>query len=109
MSEAQTPFLFSAMDAPLHPSAKPRRRPKAKAPAKPRKAAVPEAPIAYLTVNEVAQRYRVSRPTIWRWVQTEPDFPAPMKLGGGATRWLLQELLDHEKARAAARGRGAKS
>ena len=29
----------------------------------------------YLSVNHVAERYRASPATIWRWVKSDPSFP----------------------------------
>lgn len=45
----------------------------------------------YLKDIEVAKRYNISRPTIWRWVKNE-KFPRPIKLGEGSTRWRLSDL-----------------
>jgi predicted DNA-binding transcriptional regulator AlpA len=47
----------------------------------------------YLSDVEVAKRFSVSRPTIWRWCKTNPSFPQPRKVTEGTTRWLLSELL----------------
>ncbi len=45
----------------------------------------------FLRDTEVAIRYSVSRPTIWRWVK-EGKFPKPIKLGAGSTRWRYSDL-----------------
>lgn len=45
----------------------------------------------YLTDKQVAKRYNVGRATAWRWVQ-EGDFPKPIKLSSGCTRWKLTDL-----------------
>ncbi|WP_350081821.1 AlpA family phage regulatory protein [Hoeflea sp.] len=50
----------------------------------------------FLTVKQVAARYAVSPSTIWRWTHENPAFPKPVKLGSGATRWVLAELLVYE-------------
>lgn len=50
---------------------------------------------AYLRDVDVAIRYDVSRPTIWRWVKYG-KFPQPIKLSNGATRWRISDLLDWE-------------
>lgn len=50
----------------------------------------------YLTDNAVAQRYSVSRPTVWRWV-SEGHLPRPVKLGENTTRWRLTDLLEWEQ------------
>jgi excisionase family DNA binding protein len=39
----------------------------------------------YLSVEQVAKRFSVSKDTIWRW-KRNGEFPAPVKLGGTATR-----------------------
>lgn len=45
----------------------------------------------FLTDRQVAERYGVSRPTIWRW-RNEGRFPLPVKLGPAVTRWRLADL-----------------
>ena len=52
--------------------------------------------VAFLTDKQVAARYSVSRPTVWRWV-AEGRFPQPFKLGQATTRWRLADLLDWEQ------------
>lgn len=49
----------------------------------------------YLSVEDVAARYDVSKDTIWRW-RREGDFPKPIKLGPRITRWRLSDLEKHE-------------
>lgn len=39
----------------------------------------------YLSVDQVARRFSVSKDTIWRW-KREGRFPTPVKLGGSTTR-----------------------
>lgn len=56
----------------------------------------------YLSDRAVARRYDVSRATIWRWTNTDPAFPKPIKLGPSITRWRLDELVHWEAGRAAA-------
>ncbi len=46
---------------------------------------------AFLKDTEVAMRYGVSRPTIWRWTKNG-NFPKPVKLGAGSTRWRASDL-----------------
>lgn len=46
---------------------------------------------AFLKDTEVAVRYGVSRPTIWRWTKNG-KFPKPVKLGAGSTRWRASDL-----------------
>ncbi|MBZ4023155.1 hypothetical protein CKO11_11870 [Rhodobacter sp. TJ_12] len=49
----------------------------------------------YLTVNQVAERYGVSKDTIWRW-KREGDFPKGVKVGPNCTRWRQSEIIAHE-------------
>jgi len=61
----------------------------------------------YLTDKDTANRYTVSRGTIWRWIR-EGDFPQPVKFGASSTRWHLAELEAWEaKKRSQAEGRAA--
>ncbi|WP_417432986.1 helix-turn-helix transcriptional regulator [Hoeflea sp.] len=53
-------------------------------------------PGRFLTVKQVSARYGVASSTIWRWSDELPDFPKPVRLGSGATRWVLEELLAYE-------------
>lgn len=53
----------------------------------------------YLTDKQVAARYGVDRAAIWRWRRTDPDFPDPVKLTPGTTRWRIDELEAWESAR----------
>jgi len=56
---------------------------------------------ALLTTAEVAERYRVSRVTLWNW-RRAATFPQPsLTLPGGQLRWDLSDLVRWEKARAA--------
>lgn len=50
----------------------------------------------YLTVDEVAARFSASRATTWRWVNNNPQFPKPIKVSLGATRWKQSELVRFE-------------
>jgi prophage regulatory protein len=44
-----------------------------------------------LSVQSVAERYEVSKATVWRWVK-EGRMPAPVKMGSSTTRWVLADL-----------------
>lgn len=46
----------------------------------------------YMSDRQVAKRYSVSRGTPWRWAKTDPNFPKPVELTPGCTRWRLSEL-----------------
>jgi len=52
---------------------------------------------SFLRDIEIAIRYQVSRPTVWRWVK-QGKFPKPIKLCGGSTRWRLIDLEAWEQA-----------
>lgn len=56
----------------------------------------------YVSDKQVAARYSVTRPTVWRWVKTDPNFPKPISLSPGCTRWRLDEIEAWEAARRAA-------
>ena len=57
----------------------------------------------FLTVEEVAQRYGVAKATVWRWVKNDPNFPEPIKLSPGTSRWTEEQLRVFER-HAAKRG-----
>lgn len=46
----------------------------------------------FLSVKDVALRYVVSVPTIWRWVAKGRDFPHPIKIAQSTTRWAIADL-----------------
>lgn len=48
-----------------------------------------------LNVSQVASRLNVSSATIWRWVRQD-EFPAPVKLSRGTTRWRLSDIAEYE-------------
>lgn len=50
----------------------------------------------YLTVKDVAERFGVSTPTIWRWLNAGL-LPKPVKLSAGCTRWKMNDLLNWEE------------
>ncbi|WP_074554119.1 helix-turn-helix transcriptional regulator [Rhodobacter capsulatus] len=49
----------------------------------------------YLTIEEVAARYKVKSGTIHRW-RREGNFPKARQVGPGSVRWRLSDLLEHE-------------
>lgn len=55
----------------------------------------------YCTVQDVANRYKIFRTTVWRRVENNPLFPKPVKLTPGTTRWALSDLLRFEQAQKA--------
>ncbi|RHZ95342.1 AlpA family phage regulatory protein [Cereibacter sphaeroides] len=58
--------------------------------------------LLYLTDKQVAERYGVSRATIWRWVKTG-TFPRPVTFSPGCVRWSEAEVLAWEAKRLAER------
>lgn len=55
----------------------------------------------FLTARDLADRYSVALSTVWRWPKENPEFPKPIRLGAGCTRWRLSDLVAFEKAREA--------
>lgn len=49
-------------------------------------------PETYFSDNDLARRYNVARPTVWRWARVQDDFPKPVKLTPGCTRWKASEI-----------------
>lgn len=45
--------------------------------------------------KSLAERYQVSRQTIWRWVR-EGHLPKPVKIATGSTRWPEAEIIKFE-------------
>ena len=54
----------------------------------------------YIPDTGIAARYGVHRTTPWRWVDTDPTFPKPVKLSAGCTRWVLADIEAWEASRA---------
>lgn len=52
----------------------------------------------FLSDKQVAERYSISRPSVWRWVKSVDGFPAPIQLGVGTTRWALEDLEAYERS-----------
>lgn len=66
-------------------------------PARKKRPDVTDAASKFLTVDEVAQRYRVGKATVWRWVKNDPNFPEPIKLSAGTSRWSEEQLRTFER------------
>lgn len=45
----------------------------------------------FLTNVQVAKRYGVSRPTVWRWTSLG-KLPKPVHFSRGCTRWQVSQL-----------------
>jgi prophage regulatory protein len=62
----------------------------------------------YLSDVQLAERYGVARPTIWRW-SAAGSIPSPVQLSPGCTRWLKEEVEACDAQRQRARRSHAKS
>jgi prophage regulatory protein len=49
----------------------------------------------YLSDTDLAQRFAVSRVTVWRWT-SEGLLPKPVRIGKGCTRWPASEIAEAE-------------
>lgn len=56
-------------------------------------------PSQFLSDSQIAQRYGVSRQTVWRWAATDNTFPPPIKFSAGCTRWNITDLEAWEAAK----------
>lgn len=56
----------------------------------------------YIAVAQIAARYDVHPSTVWRWAKADPNFPQPVTLTPGCTRWRLSELEIWEATKAQA-------
>lgn len=45
----------------------------------------------FLTTAQVAQRYRISRTTVWRWIKAG-RLPKPDQIGPGVKRFSVEAL-----------------
>lgn len=45
----------------------------------------------YLSVNQLAAIFSVSKVTVWRWAK-DGTIPAPIKLSPGVTRWRRSDI-----------------
>lgn len=56
----------------------------------------------FLSDQQLADRFAVSRVTVWRWARNDAAFPQPLKLSPGCSRWRLTDIERWEDQRAAA-------
>lgn len=56
----------------------------------------------YLSANQIAARYGIDKATPWRW-SAHGDFPKPVQISSGCTRWILSEVEAWDAARIARR------
>src|SRR5262249_7538515 len=52
----------------------------------------------HLSDQQIADRYMISRSTVWRWVASH-GFPEPIKFSPGCTRWKLADVEAWEQGR----------
>jgi len=52
----------------------------------------------YLSDRQLSERFGVHRVTVWRWVSAG-QFPQPVRLSEGCTRWRLADVEAWERAR----------
>jgi len=52
----------------------------------------------FLSDRDLAARYQIARGSVWRWPKTN-NFPSPVKLSEGTTRWRLSDIEAWEKER----------
>jgi predicted DNA-binding transcriptional regulator AlpA len=57
--------------------------------------------VVYVSDRDLAKRYHNHRSALWRWVETR-DFPKPIRLSPGCTRWKLDEVEQWEARQATA-------
>lgn len=53
----------------------------------------------YVSDRDLAARYNIARPSLWRWVR-QNDFPPPVRLSAGCTRWRIEQVESWEATRA---------
>ena len=53
----------------------------------------------YASAAELADRFAVGRSAIWGWLRSDPNFPKPVKLSPGTTRWKLSDIEAWETTR----------
>lgn len=46
----------------------------------------------FLSDQDLAKRWGIARPTVWRWHRERPDFPRVVKLTPGCARWRLSDI-----------------
>jgi len=52
----------------------------------------------FITDKQVAERYAISRPSVWRWVR-EQHMPPPEAIGPNTKRWRVKTLDDWDSQR----------
>lgn len=60
---------------------------------------VMSSPIKILRLRDVQTRIGISRPTIYRWLDSDPSFPRPVKIGSRSIGWIESEVNQWLEAR----------
>ena len=60
----------------------------------------------YINDKQLALRFAIARPTVWRWVKGEIGFPKPYSLSPGCTRWKVSEVDTWEQSLPLVKGGG---
>jgi prophage regulatory protein len=58
--------------------------------------------MTYISDKQIAERWGVHRVTPWKLAKSLPEFPKPVKLSPGVTRWKLSDIELWEAAKTAA-------
>jgi prophage regulatory protein len=58
----------------------------------------------YMTDLQLAERYQISRATVWRWTKNGL-LPPPVQLSGGTTRWSKDQIERRDAERQQSAGR----
>ena len=53
---------------------------------------------SFFSDKQLSARYSISRVTLWRWCE-RGDFPQPIKLSSGCTRWRSDDVAAWEAQR----------
>ena len=56
----------------------------------------------FLSDKQIAERFGISRVTVWRWRKADPTFPQPITLSTGCVRFRLADVEKWEAAKAGA-------
>lgn len=90
---AAAPRTLPSAKRPVSPNVEPQRKDALVVPAK------PLAEERYLSVQDVARRYAISIQTVWRHTKHNPEFPKPIKILAGSTRWKMSDILAYDLSR----------
>jgi prophage regulatory protein len=57
--------------------------------------------ITYVSPKQAAAKFDISLATLWRWVKFNPEFPKPIRLSPGCTRFPDADLDAYAQSRSA--------